>query len=146
MGSNVPSPTHYSAPINFDAWIHDHADRLKPPVGNQQIWPNSDLLCTVVGGPNLKAGPQTGETSSLRMRQHEQRGKSAGPVKTPIMPNIEQGPGTPPPPPTPKATDDVAGAMAKEMGDLKQYEGKTIKDSKTGRRFKVTKGKLVEVK
>ena len=101
----------------------------------------------VVGGPNLKAGPQTGETSSLRMKQHEQRGKSAGPVKTPIIPNIEQGPGTPPPPPTPKANvDDVAGAMAKEMGDLKQYEGKTIKDSKTGRRFKVTKGKLVEVK
>ncbi len=100
-----------------------------------------------VGGPNLKAGPQTGETSSLRMRQHEQRGKSAGPVKTPIMPNIESGPGTPPPPPTPKAgVDDVAGAMAKEMGDLKQYEGKTIKDGKTGRRFKVTKGKLVEVK
>jgi len=101
----------------------------------------------VVGGPNLKAGPQTGESSSLRMKQHESRGKSAGPVKTPAIPNIEQGPGTPPPPPTPKANvDDVAGAMAKEMGDLKQYEGKTIKDSKTGRRFKVTKGKLVEVK
>jgi len=101
----------------------------------------------VVGGPNLKAGPQTGETSSLRMRQHEQRGKSAGPVKTPIVPNIEQGPGMPPPPPTPKANvDDVAGAMAKEMGDLNKYEGKTIKDGKTGRRFKVTKGKLVEVK
>lgn len=100
-----------------------------------------------VGGPNLKAGPQTGETSSLRMKQHETRGKSAGTIKTPIMPNIEQGPGTPPPPPTPKANaDDVAGAMAKEMGDLKQYEGKTIKDGKTGRRFKVTKGKLVEVK
>ena len=101
----------------------------------------------VVGGPNLKAGPQTGETSSLRMKQREQRGKSAGQIKTPIIPNIEQGPGTPPPPPMPKANvDDVAGAMAKEMGDLKQYEGKTIKDSETGRRFKVTKGKLVEVK
>ena len=25
----------------------------------------------VVGGPNLKAGPQTGESSSLRMKQHE---------------------------------------------------------------------------
>ena len=54
MSSNVPSPTHYSAPINFDGWIQAHADRLKPPVGNQQIWPNSDLLCTVVGGPNQR--------------------------------------------------------------------------------------------
>jgi 3-hydroxyanthranilate 3,4-dioxygenase len=54
MSQSVPSPTHYSAPINFDGWIHDHADQLKPPVGNQQIWPQSDLLCTVVGGPNQR--------------------------------------------------------------------------------------------
>ncbi len=54
MTPTVPSPTHYSAPINFDGWVRDHADRLKPPVGNQQIWPNSDLLCTVVGGPNQR--------------------------------------------------------------------------------------------
>ena len=54
MTPTIPSPTHYSEPINFDGWIKDHADQLKPPVGNQQIWPNSDLLCTVVGGPNQR--------------------------------------------------------------------------------------------
>jgi len=45
---------HYSAPLNFNQWIADHTDRLKPPVGNQQIWPKSDLICTVVGGPNQR--------------------------------------------------------------------------------------------
>jgi 3-hydroxyanthranilate 3,4-dioxygenase len=52
--SSIPSPTHYSAPISLGGWLADHADKLKPPVGNQQIWPNSDLICTVVGGPNQR--------------------------------------------------------------------------------------------
>lgn len=46
--------THYSAPLNFGSWTADHQDRLKPPVGNQQIWKDSDLICTVVGGPNQR--------------------------------------------------------------------------------------------
>ncbi len=50
----VPSSTHYSQPINLDGWVQQHAHKLKPPVGNQQIWPNSDLICTVVGGPNQR--------------------------------------------------------------------------------------------
>ena len=50
----VPSVTHYSAPLNFQNWIHEHEHMLKPPVGNQQIWKNSDLICTVVGGPNQR--------------------------------------------------------------------------------------------
>ncbi len=50
----MTSPTHYSAPLNLNAWLNDHADRFKPPVGNQQIWANSDLICTVVGGPNQR--------------------------------------------------------------------------------------------
>ncbi|NBO82299.1 MAG: 3-hydroxyanthranilate 3,4-dioxygenase [Betaproteobacteria bacterium] len=45
---------HYSAPINFSQWLQDHQHQLKPPVGNQQVWPNSDLICTVVGGPNQR--------------------------------------------------------------------------------------------
>ena len=51
---NRPSATHYSAPLNFPQWIEAHSAELKPPVGNQQIWKNSDLLCTVVGGPNQR--------------------------------------------------------------------------------------------
>ena len=42
----------YGRPFNFEGWIADHAARLQPPVGNQQIWADADLVCTVVGGPN----------------------------------------------------------------------------------------------
>ena len=45
----------YGYPINFDAWLSDNAARLAPPVGNQQIWADSDLICTVVGGPNQRS-------------------------------------------------------------------------------------------
>jgi 3-hydroxyanthranilate 3,4-dioxygenase len=55
MSDHSPASAQlYSAPINFSKWIEDHAERLKPPVGNQQIWKNSDLICTVVGGPNQR--------------------------------------------------------------------------------------------
>jgi 3-hydroxyanthranilate 3,4-dioxygenase len=54
LSMSTPSPTHYSAPLNFNRWLEDNADRFKPPVGNQQIWKHSDLICTVVGGPNQR--------------------------------------------------------------------------------------------
>ncbi|HVE49057.1 MAG TPA: 3-hydroxyanthranilate 3,4-dioxygenase [Casimicrobiaceae bacterium] len=44
----------YGPPLDFRKWIADHADRLKPPVGNQQVWQDSDLIVTVVGGPNQR--------------------------------------------------------------------------------------------
>ena len=44
----------YGRPMNFQRWIADHAADLQPPVGNQQIWADSDLICTVVGGPNQR--------------------------------------------------------------------------------------------
>ncbi len=40
--------------FNFKAWIDRHRDQLKPPVGNVQIWEESDLMVTVVGGPNKR--------------------------------------------------------------------------------------------
>lgn len=51
---NTPVPTHYGAPLNLAQWLADNAEKFKPPVGNQQIWANSDLICTVVGGPNQR--------------------------------------------------------------------------------------------
>ena len=42
----------YGMPLNFKKWIEEHADRLKPPVGNQQVWQDADFIVTVVGGPN----------------------------------------------------------------------------------------------
>ena len=53
MFSSQPvSYDHYSQPLNFQQWLDANQARLQPPVGNQQIWQNADLICTVVGGPN----------------------------------------------------------------------------------------------
>jgi 3-hydroxyanthranilate 3,4-dioxygenase len=41
-------------PIDFPEWLDEHRHLLKPPVGNQQIWENTDFIVTVVGGPNLR--------------------------------------------------------------------------------------------
>lgn len=40
--------------FNFKQWIDEHAHLLKPPVGNQQIWEDADMMVTVVGGPNQR--------------------------------------------------------------------------------------------
>lgn len=42
----------YSAPLNFNRWIEEHHHLLQPPVGNAQIWQDTDFIVTVVGGPN----------------------------------------------------------------------------------------------
>lgn len=41
-------------PLNFARWIEAHRDRLKPPVGNAQVWEDGDFIVTVVGGPNQR--------------------------------------------------------------------------------------------
>ena len=43
-------------PINFSRWIEENRHLLEPPVGNQQVWKDSDLIVTVVGGPNVRLG------------------------------------------------------------------------------------------
>ena len=45
----------YGEPFNFDKWLAENAANLVPPVGNKQIWADSDLICTVVGGPNQRS-------------------------------------------------------------------------------------------
>lgn len=40
--------------FNFQKWIDEHRDLLKPPVGNAQIWEDAGLMVTVVGGPNQR--------------------------------------------------------------------------------------------
>ena len=44
-----------SSIIDFPRWLIDNAHLLKPPVGNQQLWLNTDLIVTVVGGPNARS-------------------------------------------------------------------------------------------
>ena len=40
--------------FNFQRWIDEHRDLLKPPVGNRQVFQDADLMVTVVGGPNQR--------------------------------------------------------------------------------------------
>ncbi|MDX1481550.1 MAG: 3-hydroxyanthranilate 3,4-dioxygenase [Woeseiaceae bacterium] len=41
-------------PFNFQQWIDDHRDKLKPPVCNQQVFEENDFIVMVVGGPNSR--------------------------------------------------------------------------------------------
>lgn len=40
--------------FSLQHWIDKNRHQLRPPVGNQQIWPEADLMVTVVGGPNKR--------------------------------------------------------------------------------------------
>ena len=41
-------------PINFQRWIDDNRDSLKPPVCNKKIFEDTDFIVMVVGGPNSR--------------------------------------------------------------------------------------------
>ena len=38
--------------INFQKWIDDNRDKLKPPVCNKEVYREGDMIIMVVGGPN----------------------------------------------------------------------------------------------
>jgi len=40
--------------FNFQKWIDDHRDQLKPPVGNKLVFRDSEFIIMVVGGPNSR--------------------------------------------------------------------------------------------
>jgi 3-hydroxyanthranilate 3,4-dioxygenase len=42
------------APFNFKRWIDEHRHLLKPPVGNKQVFTDSEFIIMVVGGPNSR--------------------------------------------------------------------------------------------
>jgi 3-hydroxyanthranilate 3,4-dioxygenase len=40
--------------FNFQGWIDANREKLKPPVGNAQVWEDGEMIVTVVGGPNQR--------------------------------------------------------------------------------------------
>ena len=40
--------------FNLQGWIDEHRDMLKPPIGAQSIWQDSEFLIMVIGGPNAR--------------------------------------------------------------------------------------------
>lgn len=42
------------SPIHLPRWIQEHRHLLKPPVGNQLVWQDTDFIIMVVGGPNAR--------------------------------------------------------------------------------------------
>ena len=40
--------------FNLQKWIDENRDKLKPPVGNAQVWEDGEFMVTVVGGPNQR--------------------------------------------------------------------------------------------
>jgi 3-hydroxyanthranilate 3,4-dioxygenase len=41
-------------PLNLKRWIDEHRDLLKPPVGAERVWKDSQFMIMVVGGPNAR--------------------------------------------------------------------------------------------
>ncbi|HZP85601.1 MAG TPA: 3-hydroxyanthranilate 3,4-dioxygenase [Burkholderiales bacterium] len=42
------------AAFSLKNWIEEHRHLLKPPVGNQLVWKDQDLMVMIVGGPNQR--------------------------------------------------------------------------------------------
>lgn len=40
--------------FNLKRWIDEHRDLLKPPVGAEMIWKDSQFIIMIVGGPNAR--------------------------------------------------------------------------------------------
>lgn len=52
-----------SPPLNFSKWLNENRDKLKPPVGNKNIYPLSkDYIVMVVAGPNARKDYHYNET------------------------------------------------------------------------------------
>ena len=40
--------------LNLKRWIDDHRSLLRPPVGAEMIWKDSQFMIMIIGGPNAR--------------------------------------------------------------------------------------------
>ena len=53
-------------PFNLDKWIEENRDKLKPPVGNKNLYPEgTDYIVMIVAGPNARKDYHYNETEEL---------------------------------------------------------------------------------
>ncbi len=53
-------------PFNLQAWIDEHRDELKPPVGNRNLYKEAgDYIVMIVAGPNARKDYHYNETEEL---------------------------------------------------------------------------------
>ena len=54
LAANTIAAMRELKPFNFKRWIDEHRHLLKPPVGNKQVFTDSEFIIMVVGGPNSR--------------------------------------------------------------------------------------------
>ncbi|MFK7757759.1 MAG: 3-hydroxyanthranilate 3,4-dioxygenase [Flavobacteriales bacterium] len=53
-------------PFNLNQWLEENRDKLKPPVGNKNLYPEgTDYIVMVVAGPNARKDYHFNETEEL---------------------------------------------------------------------------------
>ena len=54
--------------VNLMKWVEENKDSLKPPVCNKEIFPGSEYIVMVIGGPNMRKDYHYNETPEFFMQ------------------------------------------------------------------------------